>query len=38
MILGDPDVPVDARIEAFNPLIPGDADLSGIPVAVCGSS
>jgi non-lysosomal glucosylceramidase len=34
VLLGDPDVPVDVRIEAFNPLIPGDADLSGIPVAV----
>ncbi len=32
--LSDPGVPVDARIEAFNPLIPGDADASGIPVAV----
>ena len=30
----DPDVPVDARIEAFNPLVPADADASGIPVAV----
>ena len=27
-------MPVDVRMEAFNPLIPGDADLSGIPVAV----
>jgi non-lysosomal glucosylceramidase len=34
VLLSDPDVPVDVRIEAFNPLIPGDADLSGIPVAV----
>jgi non-lysosomal glucosylceramidase len=34
VLLNDPDVPVDVRIEAFNPLIPGDADLSGIPVAV----
>ncbi len=32
--LSDPDVPVDARIEAFNPLVPADADASGIPVAV----
>lgn len=32
--LSDPDVPLDVRIEAFNPLIPGDADASGIPVAV----
>ncbi len=34
VLLDDPDVPVGVRIEAFNPLIPGDADLSGIPVAV----
>ena len=27
-------MPVDVRIEAFNPLIPCDPDLSGIPVAV----
>jgi non-lysosomal glucosylceramidase len=32
--LNDPGFPLDVRIEAFNPLIPGDADLSGIPVAV----
>ncbi len=32
--LSDPDVPVDVRIQAFNPLIPGDAEASGIPVAV----
>lgn len=34
VLLSDPDVPVDVRIEAFNPLIPGDAELSGIPVAI----
>lgn len=34
VILSDADVPVDVRIEAFNPLVPGDADASGIPVAV----
>ena len=34
VLLSDPVVPVDVRIEAFNPLIPGDAELSGIPVAV----
>ena len=28
------DVPVQVRLEAFNPLIMGDADKSGIPVAV----
>lgn len=34
VMLSDPDVPVKVRIEAFNPLIPGDADASGIPVAI----
>lgn len=33
VLLRDPAVPVDVRIEAFNPLIPGDADRSGIPAA-----
>ena len=28
------DVPLQVRLEAFNPLIMGDADKSGIPVAV----
>lgn len=32
--LSDPDVPVDVRLEAFNPLIPPDADRSGIPAAI----
>ena len=32
--LSDPDVPLDVRLQAFNPLVPGDADASGIPVAV----
>ncbi|HET8626789.1 MAG TPA: GH116 family glycosyl-hydrolase, partial [Thermomicrobiales bacterium] len=32
--LGDPDVPLDVTLQAFNPLIPGDAARSGIPVAV----
>jgi uncharacterized protein (DUF608 family) len=32
--LSDKDVPVDVKIRAFNPLIPGDADASGIPIAV----
>jgi len=32
--LRDPDVPLDLRLEAFNPLIPGRADDSGLPVAV----
>jgi non-lysosomal glucosylceramidase len=34
VMLSDPDVPMDVRIEAFNPLIPGDAEASGIPIAV----
>ena len=34
VLLSDPDVPLDVRLEAFNPLIPVDADASGIPVAV----
>jgi len=32
--LSDSGVPVSVRLEAFNPLIPGDADSSGMPVAV----
>ncbi len=32
--LHDAAVPLDVRIEAFNPLIPPDADRSGLPVAV----
>ena len=34
VLLSDPDVPLDVRIEAFNPLIPGEADDSGLPMAV----
>jgi uncharacterized protein (DUF608 family) len=34
VMLSDPDVPLDVRLEAFNPLIPGDAEASGIPMAV----
>jgi len=34
VMLSDPDMPVDVRIKAFNPLIPGDAEASGIPIAV----
>lgn len=34
VLLSDPDVPVDVRLEAFNPMVPGDADVSGLPVAV----
>jgi len=32
--LADPSVPLDVRLEAFNPLVPADADVSGIPVAI----
>lgn len=34
VMLSDRDVPVEVRIKAFNPLVPGDADTSGIPVAI----
>ena len=34
VLLADPDVPLDVRIEAFNPLVPADVDPSSIPVAV----
>lgn len=32
--LSDPAVPVHARMRAFNPLIPGDPEASGIPIAI----
>ena len=32
VMLSDPDVPIDVRLEAFNPLVPGDPDRSGIPM------
>ena len=32
--LADPSVPLNIRLEAFNPLIPHDADNSGLPVIV----
>jgi len=32
--LSDPDVPLDARIEAFNPLVPADAAASSVPAAI----
>lgn len=32
--LDDPDVPVAVRLEAFNPLVPGDVDASSTPMAV----
>lgn len=32
--LSDKNLPVDVKIKAFNPLVPGDADASGIPIAI----
>uniref|UniRef100_UPI00321780F4 GH116 family glycosyl-hydrolase n=1 Tax=uncultured Draconibacterium sp. TaxID=1573823 RepID=UPI00321780F4 len=32
--LSDSDLPVDVKVKTFNPLIPGDADASGIPIAI----
>jgi uncharacterized protein (DUF608 family) len=32
--LSDSDLPVEVKIKTFNPLIPGDADASGIPIAI----
>jgi non-lysosomal glucosylceramidase len=34
VLLSDPDVPVEVRLQAFNPLVPVDTEASGIPVAV----
>lgn len=32
--LTDPALPVEVTVKGFNPLVPGDADASGLPVAV----
>ena len=32
--LSDSDLPVNVTVKGFNPLVPGDADASGLPVAV----
>lgn len=32
--LSDKNLPVEVKLKAFNPLIPGDANASGIPIAV----
>ena len=32
--LSDKEIPVKVKIKAFNPLIPGDAEASGIPIAI----
>ena len=34
VMLSDRDMPVDVTLQAFNPLVPADADGSGIPIAV----
>jgi uncharacterized protein (DUF608 family) len=34
VLLSDPDAPVGVRLQAFNPLVPGDAEASGFPIAV----
>lgn len=34
VFLSDPDLPLQVRLEAFNPLIPADAEASGLPLAV----
>ena len=34
LLLSDSSVPVDVRLEAFNPLIPGNAEDSGLPIVV----
>jgi non-lysosomal glucosylceramidase len=33
VFLSDRDMPVDVKLQAFNPLVPGDAEASGMPVA-----
>lgn len=34
VMLSDQDMPVDVKLKAFNPLVPSDPEVSGIPVAV----
>jgi non-lysosomal glucosylceramidase len=34
VLLVDENCPIDARLEAFNPLVPADAEASGLPVAI----
>jgi non-lysosomal glucosylceramidase len=34
VLLSDPAVPLEVRLEAFNPLVPADVDASSIPAAV----
>jgi uncharacterized protein (DUF608 family) len=33
-MLADPDLAVDVTLQAFNPLVPADAETSGMPVAI----
>jgi uncharacterized protein (DUF608 family) len=34
VLLRDSQCPIDVRLEAFNPLVPADAEISGLPIAV----
>lgn len=34
VVLSDPGIPVRAAVEVWNPLVPGDEEASGLPVAV----
>ncbi len=34
VLLSDPEIPINVKLQAFNPLIPTDPDLSGIPCGV----
>jgi non-lysosomal glucosylceramidase len=34
VFLSDPQVPLDIRMEAFNPMVPCDEETSGLPIAV----
>jgi non-lysosomal glucosylceramidase len=33
VFLSDPEVPLEVRLESFNPLVPADAEASGLPLA-----
>lgn len=34
VLLSDPEIPIDVKLQAFNPFIPTDPDLSGIPCGI----
>lgn len=34
VLLSDPEIPLQVRLEAFNPLVPADPEASGIPAAI----